>query len=110
MSPATERLPTDLALVRSLAGVQTLVTRQMTPLAERFPAFVTAVRPLPRVRLSMVYEMSGILGRVLTPLTLVPAVIADAFVTTLDVFLQTTLPQTLVVAVGTANSGVLIWR
>ena len=45
----SERLPTDVAHVWSLAGVQAAVVRQITPCSKCLAAVVTVVRPLPGV-------------------------------------------------------------
>lgn len=99
----SEGLPAHVTLVRPLTRVHQVMTGQVIQPTERLLADITLVWPLPRVRPAMACEIACDVGGVRAPLTLVSAVPADVAVATLHVSVQTLLPQTRVVAVGTVD-------
>ena len=82
--PLTERLPTDVTLVRFFASVVTAVNGQGSPSSETLPADITAVQ-LSRVHPSMVSQTACCVRRILAPFTFVSAFLIDVTVTTLQV-------------------------
>ena len=87
--------------IRPFSRMGPRVCGESGPLSKPCRTDRAAVGSLPRVSLPVVFHMSGLVGRVLTPLALEPAVPADVTVTYLHVSVQMLLSQTSDVAVGT---------